>query len=138
MSKRGRKRKLRIFYRQTFFAREPRISSCLKISDPEPAQSIRETKDISVKNWSGGRWQMCSLDLLPQVVGRGTEDTTFLEVVESSSFGAAGEPLLVHLKGSTTAACLGEIRTATTSCSVPVEEPERVEERQIPGLISEN
>ena len=52
-------------------------------------------------NWSGFKWKIIRLDL-------GTDDTTWTEVVEPSSFVAAGGRLLVHLINSYSTACPGD------------------------------
>ena len=57
----------------------------------------------------------------------GTDDTTLIGRVEPSSCGVAGDRLPVHLSSSCSAACRGDIRTATKSSNASVEEPEQVE-----------
>ena len=47
--------------------------------------------------------------------GMGTDDTTLIEVVEPSSYAAAGDRLLVHLNISYSTACRGDIRASTKS-----------------------
>ena len=49
------------------------------------------------------------------------------EVVEPSTFVAAGDRLLVHLNSSYNTACRGDTRAATKSFEVLVEEPQQVE-----------
>ena len=50
-----------------------------------------------------------------------TDDVLLIERVESSSFVAACDRLLVHLGISKITACLGDSRTSTQSCSDPVQ-----------------
>ena len=57
---------------------------------------MREMKDTSLKCWSGCTWKKISLDLFATSSGRvGTDDTTLIERVELSSFGAARDRLLL-------------------------------------------
>ena len=58
--------------------------------------------------------------------GTGTDDTTFIEVVEPSSFAAAGDRLLLHLNISYSTACPGDIQATTKSSNFLVEEQDRV------------
>ena len=55
--------------------------------------------------------------------GLGIDGTTFIEVVEPSSFVAVGDRLLVHLNSSHSVACFGDTQTYTNSSCVPLEEP---------------
>ena len=71
---------------------------------PEPAQHARDEGYLSR---AGCTWEKISLDLLPSSGGMGTDDTTLSEVVEPSSFDAAGDRLLVHLNCSYSTACGG-------------------------------
>ena len=73
----------------------------------------REMMDISVHNWI---WLVGS-------EGMGVDETTLIEIVEPSSFGASGGRLLVHLSNSQNTACPGQTRASTHSSNVPVEEP---------------
>ena len=57
----------------------------------------------------------------------GIDETTLIERVEPSFFGAAGDRLLVHLSSSRFTACPADTRTPPQSSNVPVEEPEQVE-----------
>ena len=102
---------------------------------------MREMKDISLKNWSGCKWKTLSLNLLPQEVEEwGTDDTTLIQRVEPSSFGAAGDRLPVHLSSLKIAACLGDARTSTQSSYILLEVPEQMERdtaSKRPGLTQE-
>ena len=74
--------------------------------------------------------------------GLGTDDTSLIERAVPSSSVAAGAHLLVHLTSSYSTACPGDIRAATKSSKVLVEEPEKWRDTQPtlsskPGLISE-
>ena len=59
-----------------------------------------------------------------------TDDTTLTERVEPSSFGAAGDRLLVHLSISKITACPGDTRINTKRFDVLAEEPEQGEIRK--------
>ena len=59
-------------------------------------------------------------------VGVGTDDTTFIDVVEPSSFVAAGGCLLVHLNCSFSTACPGDTQRTAEFFDVLVEGAQRV------------
>ena len=82
----------------------------------EPTHSMREMKDTSLMSWSGCTWKEICLHLLPQAVG--ADDTTLIERVEPTSFGAAGGRLLVPLTSSKNTARPGNTWTSTQSSNV--------------------
>ena len=90
----------------------------------EPAQHARDGGYLSRAGVDAhGK---ISLDLLPSSGGLGTDDTTLSEVVEPSSFDAAGDRLLVHLNCSYSTAC-GGARTRERDTTSQKREAEKLD-----------
>ena len=86
-------------------------------SEEQERLSMEEDQPGSAANGSGGL---------------GTDDTTLIERVEPSTFGAAGHRLPVHLSSSEITACPADTGTSTQRSNVPVEEQNKWWETRLP------
>ena len=88
---------------------------------------MREMKDTSLKSWTGCKSKTQRASAATGGGRVGADDTTLIARAEPSSFGAAGDRLLVHFSSSKKTARPGDTGTSTQSSSVPVKETEQVE-----------